>query len=499
MRRSEVRARIVGAAGLELYERLEHLDRTAFEAGTRRPRHAKDENDDGGHRSFGGGPPEYDVVFAGGGLSLLFAPMLAARGFKILVIDRARAGAPHREWNASAPELEALVRAGVVTESELQELVIARYRHGICRWFGGGAYSVSGVLDCAVDASLLSMKSRALAEQRGVEFMDRCEVLGHAESANSVEVTLRPEGGEADTVVARLLIDARGASSPLGQPDLVCPTVGGVISGITQGHGPREIDPGVGEILVTTENVEEGRQHVWEAFPGRPGETTLYLFYYARRRPQGALLDLYARFFDRLGSYKAGAHRLVRPTFGVIPGWSRATPSPQPRGGRVLLVGDAAARHSPLTFCGFGSMLRSLDPVSRAVTQNLTQDSWTSWDAAHPEESIHVGTGALARMMAQCEDGPPGALNQLLDAAFATLAEMGNEQFGALLRDEMSLAPFAHFLRRTAARRPRVYWDVVRRLGLRATTEWALHLAPAFTSAMSAEVERRRGVGRGGR
>ncbi len=241
------------------------------------------------------------------------------------------------------------------------------------------------------------------------------------------------------------------------------------------------MDPSVGEILATTEGIDQGRQHVWEAFPGRRGETTVYLFHYAKTDSiaSGELLSLYARFFERLPSYKAGAARLVRPTFGLIPGWSRLGAPPTPPVGRVVLVGDAAARHSPLTFCGFGATLRSLVPTSRRIARAVETHGPLEGCFVN-DTPLHTGTGALALLLASPpRGGDPGALNALLDTAFASLSALGEPAFAALLRDEMSLLDFLEFLRGTAKLRPRVYADVVRRLGLLSTTRWGLGLARA--------------------
>lgn len=66
-----------------------------------------------------------------------------------------------------------------------------------------------------------------------------------------------------------------GSTSPIacqlncGRPfSLVCPTVGTVARGYKQGNAPGAVDPEVGEVLVTTEDAHNGRQLIWEAFPG---------------------------------------------------------------------------------------------------------------------------------------------------------------------------------------------------------------------------------------
>lgn len=432
-------------AGAEVMERLEHLDAVRARPAPDRVLRAPDRD----------ASVDTDVVFLGGGLSLLVAAEVARLGRRVVVLERARAGAAHREWNASWPELAPLVTAGIVSQPELEELVLARYERGVCRFHGSAPSIVRGVLDHAVDAGALLARVRDVARARGVRFVDRASVEGLGAGTDSVRVAYA--GGE---IVARVAVDARGAASPYAAADLVCPTVGGVMKGL-------DVDPMQGDILVTTEHADRGRQHVWEGFPGRPGEVTVYLFYYARKEAAGSLSGLYARFFETLGQYASGAPELLRPTFGYIPGWSRLTPAPRAPHPRVILVGDAAARHSPLTFCGFGSMLRTFERVAAHVAGL----------AGGPlDEPIHAWTGVLARLMAS-ESLMGSSLNELLGAAFASLAEQGNEAFASLLQDRMTAPDLVRFLRRTAERRPAVYRDVLRALGPRALARWGFSVA----------------------
>jgi lycopene cyclase CruA len=460
-------------AGQELVERIEHLDAVR---GTRQSDRALVPPDASAR-------VDADVVVAGGGLSMLVAAELARLGLRVVVIERARAGVAHREWNASDGELRPLVDAGIVSASALEELVIGRYVDGVCAFHGGTPRRVRGVLDRAVDAGPLLACVRRVAESRGVKFIDGAVVDALGAGESSVRVGYRGRapghGAESGELVARVLVDARGASSPYASADLVCPTVGGVLRGLRHGDAPHEVDPSVGDILVTTEDVDpsSGLQHVWEGFPGRPGEVTVYLFYYARARtaPAGALATLYARFFETLADYKEGDPTLLRPTFGYIPGWSRLSPAPRAPWPRVVLVGDAAARHSPLTFCGFGSMLRSFQPAAREIAMAIDEGRAPTPDVV-PEDAVHMWTGALATVMASGALGGP-KLNGLLDAAFGVLEEMGNDEFAALLQDRMNGQRFTEFLRQTGARHPIVYREVLRALGPMAAARWGVRLA----------------------
>lgn len=465
--------RVRAHAGQELVERIEHLDAVRDV----RPVDRELAPPDAAARV------DADVVMAGGGLSLLVAAELARLGVSVVVIERSRAGAAHREWNASDEELRPLVEAGIVSASELEALVIGRYRDGVCAFHGGTPRRVRGVLDRAVDAGPLLARVRHVAESRGVRFIEGAAVDGVGVGASTVRVgyrglvpALAKEEGE---VVARVMVDARGASSPHASADLVCPTVGGVMRGLRHGDAPHEVDPNVGDILVTTEDVDprSGLQHVWEGFPGRPGEATIYLFYYSRAKtaPQGALATLYARFFETLADYKEGDPVLARPTFGYIPGWSRLSPAPRAPWARVVLVGDAAARHSPLTFCGFGSMLRAFQPAAREIASAIDEGRAPARDVV-PEDAVHMWTGALATVMASGALAGP-KLNGLLDAAFGVLEEMGNDEFAALLQDRMTGPRFTEFLRRTGSRHPIVYREVLRALGPMSAARWGVRLA----------------------
>ena len=442
--------------------RLEYLDRVRSEP---RPTFASPQAPDR-HAVT-----DADVVVAGGGLWSLFAPLLAARGLRVVVVERGRAALAHREWNASDPELRALVSAGLVTDAELEALIIARYRTGTCAFHGGGSYPVHGVLDCAVDAGALLALGRTKAEALGVRFLDGHELLAHASGPTAIALRLK-SGDIETTLVSKVLVDARGASSPYATADLVCPTVGGVLRGLEIGDGPRQIAPDVGEILATVDSIDEGRQHVWEAFPGRKDETTIYLFFYARASERVSLVALFDRFFATLPTYKKGDPTLVRPTFGFIPGWSRLTPAPAPPAGRILLVGDAAARHSPLTYCGFGATIRSLAGASDVVGRAVSTPGHVP-PHAMKDAPVHALTGALAHMLAS-RTFRGNELNELLDASFASLHAMGPRPYAELLRDELPAAELVTFLRRTASRHPAVWGQVMRGLGLGRASRWGI-------------------------
>lgn len=454
---NDVRAAVAAAGGPELLERLEKLEQLRAPR-IRKALTAPDRD----------ATPDTDIVIAGGGLWSLLAPLLASAGLRVIVVERGTAGVAHREWNASRKELSALVDCGLVDDAKLDDLILARYRTGTCRFHGGGTYPVDGVLDCAIDAGRLLAHARRAGEAAGVTYLDRHEIVAESSGPTSIAI----DAGQ--IITAKILVDARGAASPYASADLVCPTVGGVLEGL-------DMDPEVGEILATVDPVDGGRQHVWEGFPGRRGENTVYLFYYARADEPASLLTLYSRFFATLPTYKSGATRLLRPTFGFIPGWSRLTRAPAPPSGRIVLVGDAAARQSPLTYCGFGTTLRSLAPAVALLR------AWVDRPGAVPPHAmkdapVHAMTGALAHMLAS-RRFTGNELNELLDASFHSLHAMGPEAYAELLRDELSPRELVGFLRRTAQRHPAVWGQVRKGLGLGQLGRWSVEALRALTAA----------------
>jgi lycopene cyclase CruA len=230
-------------------------------------------------------------------------------------------------------------------------------------------------------------------------------------------------------------------------------------------------------VLVTVDHRDGGRQHVWEGFPGRPGDFTAYLFHYARTGSLGPtpLLSLYGRFFRTRHRYKRGDAELARLTYGIIPGWTRLTPAPAlPE--RLLLVGDAAARHSPLTFCGFGSMVRSFAVIGDGLIAALADGDLSSrrLSSLAPEPELLRGVGGLALLLAEAHRREPAdATNRLLDAAFRSLFEAGDRAYGRFLRDEARLVDLVSFMWTTSRRRPSVYRDLAAHLSPSELARWA--------------------------
>jgi lycopene cyclase CruA len=430
-----------------------------------------------------GGPDgavDFDVILAGGGLSLVYGAWLAKQGLKVAIFDRRKIGCGHREWNISRRELAPLEESGLFAKPD--ELILQEYRGGFVRWHGGGTHSVSGVLDCVVQAETLLAALRAQASACGATLLDHHELAGYSIGSGGILVHLHNKMMQSHQITGRVLLDGTGAASPHAQFDLCCPTVGGVLTDLAEGNAPDEVDPTLGEILVTTEDVEDARQHIWEGFPAPGGRFTTYLFYYVEpaNLPEHPLLALYERFFATRPRYKRGDAKIERATYGFIPAYTRLRPMPASPRDRVLLVGDAAGRHSPLTFCGFGSMIRSFLPVARALVERLETNRLDrrSLESCWREPPGLQVMGGLTLMMVPGRGAArdPADINRLLDAAFASLSEMGNDVYASFVRDQIGFKDFIAFMNRTAKKRPTIYDEVFSVMSKGEIAKWSWRL-----------------------
>jgi lycopene cyclase CruA len=287
---------------------------------------------------------------------------------------------------------------------------------------------------------------------------------------------------------ARLLINGMGATSPLSLALLatpfsgVCPTVGTVARGYAR-TGPRAVDLDMGEILITTGPADgHRRQLMWEGFPGRDNELTVYLFYYDTvdpRHPQ-SLLDLFEVYFARLAEYKAPGPDFehLRPVYGFIPSRQGACPRITARG--VLAIGDASAQQSPLTFCGFGSHVRNLSRVADQADYALRHDLLEADDLAHvtPRQTNVALMWVFARFMQPWST--PTDVNDIMNRFMAVLDQRGPAAVRRFFQDRTGWRDYTLVLLRFALVCPQVFAWAWRVLGWRGLAGWLRDYA-AFT------------------
>lgn len=453
----------------------------------------------------------FDVIIAGGCFGLIVGATLAARyGWRVLVFDRHQVGKTHRDWNISRGEIRRLTEAGLLTDAEVESCVAAEYDRGFVKFHAEGCWIdadrlwFDDVLTLAVSSDrLLALCRRKLLHDGRSQCRDRTTLRGVQVEENgvTVEVVCRDEGRL--RFQARLFIDTMGTLSPIARQlnpretvTYLCPTVGSVAVGFAKGTAADEVDARVGEILVTTEHAKDGRQLLWEGFAGRGDEFTTYLFHYA---PVGAidrlsLLALFETYFETLPSYKRpGADfAFQRPVFGYIPGLHHVGLGPQKRTAthRVLLLGDAASLNSPLTFCGFGSLVRNLRRITHLIDlalkgNHLDEASLRLINAYEPGVAIMA---AFTRYMVADEGEDPKAVNELLNIVMEALHRLPPSVGTGLFQDCMAWGDFVKLMLEMQKLHPNIWEAVPRKLGTVYASAWLLNFIEFSSFALQKQL-----------
>jgi lycopene cyclase CruA len=444
----------------------------------------------------------FDIIYAGGGLNLLNAAVMTSRyGLRVLVFDRFTVGAVHREWNISRDELQELLEIGLLSPQELEEVTQREYSTGLVRFHASNIkvpaseLHLKGVLDVAIDADRLTAlcirKIQTSQPASGPNVIlsntsfERCAV--QPQQGATVDVS-GPEGPH--SYAARLLIDGMGSTSPIacqlncGRPySLVCPTVGTVARGYKEGSDPDAIDPAIGEVLVTTEDAHEGRQLIWEAFPGRDDQVAIYLFHYAESGDKVDLLDLFENFFKMLPAYKDTTNvEIIKPVYGFIPAgynislpWQNA-PKKVLAYDYVLSLGDSAAFQSPLTFCGFGSYVRNLRRITTLLKQALDHNCLRAedLDQIRASEAVPAVARAFSKFMIARPEGQerPEQVNETLNIFCRVLNDLGAPITNAFFKDRIGWWDYTRLVVSTPAYYPGIYRLAFKTLSLAEGIGW---------------------------
>ncbi|MCS7080269.1 MAG: hypothetical protein NZ585_09495 [Chloracidobacterium sp.] len=453
----------------------------------------------------------FDVIIAGGCFGLIVGATLAARyGWRVLVFDRHQVGKTHRDWNISRGELQRLTEAGLFTDAEMETFIVAEYDRGFVKFHAEGCFLdadrlwFDDVLTLAVSSDrLLAQCRRKLLQDGRSQCLDRTTLqrVQVEEGGVTVDVVSQEDGRK--RFRGRLFIDTMGTLSPIARQlnpretvTYLCPTVGTIATGFAKGTAADEVDARVGEILVTTEHAQHGRQLLWEGFAGRDDEFTTYLFHYApvEAIDRLSLLALFETYFETLPRYKRPGADFAfrRPVFGYIPGLHHVGLGPQKRTAthRVLLLGDAASLNSPLTFCGFGSLVRNLRRITHLIDlalkgNHLDERSLRLINAYEPGVAIMA---AFTRYMVADEGEDPKAVNELLNIVMEALHRLPPSVRTGLFQDCMGWGDFVQLMLQMQKLHPNIWEAVPRKLGTVYTSAWVLNFIEFSSFALQKQL-----------
>ncbi len=447
---------------------------------------------------------EFEIIYAGGTLGLLHAAVMASRyNRKVLVFDLHFVGKTHRDWNISDEELSEFVRAELFTKEEIETAVANRYKTGFVKFYDANSklktppLFMNNVLDVAIEADKLLALAKEKIHRENSQTIDNLRfVRAHVGREKVVIECENSADGKKRFFSAKLFVDATGTNSKVSRQinggrsiTHICPTVGTVAAGFVRGKGEKEVDFSVGEILVSTQDISENRQLMWEGFAGNPekDEYTTYLFFYdsVESESNKSLFDLFENYFEKLPEYKTKSKnwKIVKPVYGYIPsvhhqGWNSVKKT---AADRILLVGDAAGLSSPLTFCGFGSHVRNLKKLTDAVENALCENAFDEKTLVNINayEPNVAQMSSLAEFMRPMPNSKPFVVNETMNAVMKALSELDSEISREMFQDRIPFASFKKILAKTAKIHPKVFKLMFDHLGTKGAFWWIANIAEA--------------------
>ncbi|MEM9448345.1 MAG: flavin-dependent dehydrogenase [Cyanobacteria bacterium P01_E01_bin.6] len=438
---------------------------------------------------------EFDLVYVGGALGVIHAAVMAQRGYRVLLIERLRFGRMNREWNISRGEFQSLINLGLFTEEEFESLIACEYVDGFNKFFDANnppqakapILKTPTVLNIAIDAEKLLQMCGDRLKAAGGEIWDETEFEKAYIHSTHVEVcTKHLPSDEIKIAKGRLLIDAMGTASPIAWQinqgrafDSVCPTVGAVVSG---GFAPGVWDDRYGDVLNSHGDISRGRQLIWELFPGRDGELTIYLFHYHQIHPDnpGSLLEMYEDFFNILPEYRrCDMDKLTwrKPTFGYIPGYFSTSEGERAIAfDRLVTIGDAASLQSPLVFTGFGSLVRNLGRLTHlldtALKHDLLQAQYLNQIRAYQSNIAVTWLFSKGMMVPTGTNQPPARVNSMLNTFFGILEAESPEVADRFIKDSAGWVTFNRMALQAAFKNPALLLWIWQLAGARDLLRW---------------------------
>ena len=416
----------------------------------------------------------FDVAVAGGTLGIFLGAALAQRGWRVAVLERGMLRGRDQEWNTSRAELSIFETLDLLSAEQVEQAIATEYNPARVAFHEGVELWVKDVLNVGVDPVYLlaALKERFLAA--GGQLLEETALQS---------VTIHPNGARirtaAQSVTARLLVDAMGHFSPLARqargpqpPDAVCLVVGTCATGYP--------DNDTGDLLASFTPIRRQCQYFWEAFPARDGRTT-YLFTYLDAHPQRPdLEELFDDYFALLPEYQnvsLDQLDVKRALFGLFPCY-RDSPLQFPVG-RLLAIGDSSGNQSPLSFGGFGAMLRHLKRLTNGISEALEinaldQDSLALLQPYQPSLSV---TWLFQQTMSVGVDeaASPNQINELLSDVFTEMHRLGDPVLKPFLQDVVQFPALTRTLAQTSLRHPSMPLRVLPQVGLPSLLRWLGH------------------------
>ncbi|MEG4008165.1 FAD-dependent oxidoreductase [Microcoleus sp. Pol11C1] len=424
---------------------------------------------------------DFDIVIGGGTLGILIGTALAVRGWRVALLERGILRGREQEWNISRKELDVFLELNLLSVEEIEKAIATEYNPARISFANTPDIWVRDVLNIGIDPVYLleTLKQRFL--QAGGKLF---------ENTPFKTATIHPDGvllesANTDTQPAtnlfktRLLLDAMGHFSPIvrqarqgKKPDAVCLVVGSCAQGYPKND--------TGDIFASFTPMQNQCQYFWEAFPARDGRTT-YLFTYidadTERFSLETLFEEYLRLLPQYQNVELEQLKFQRALYGFFPCY-RQSPLKMPWN-RILPVGDSSGSQSPLSFGGFGAMVRHLKRLTLGIDEALTSDSFDKNSLAllQPYQPNLSVTWLFQRSMsaAMNQKIDPHQINQLLAAVFQVMEELGEPVLKPFLQDIVLFPALSQTLFKTAVSHPGLVMKIIPQVGIANLLDWMVH------------------------
>ncbi|MBH8562135.1 FAD-binding oxidoreductase [Nostoc sp. CENA67] len=416
------------------------------------------------------GAVDWDVIICGGTLGILIGCALAVKGLRVALLERGILRGREQEWNISRQELEVFVELNLLSEEELETAIATQYNPARVGFQGGVEVWVENVLNIGVDPVYLlaTLKSKFLAA--GGKLL---------ENTPFTEAVVHPDGVMVNQFTAKLLLDAMGHFSPITRqarqgkkPDALCLVVGSCAQGFPENNS--------GDLLLSFTSLQNQCQYFWEAFPARDGRTT-YLFTYMDAHPQRlsleALFEEYLRLLPEYQGVALNQLQFQRALFGFFPTY-RQSPLKTPWN-RILPVGDSSGNQSPLSFGGFGAMVRHLKRLTFGIDEALQTNQLSAKALAllQPYQPSLTVTWLFQKAMSVGvnQQISPDQINQLLSAVFQEMQQLGTPVLKPFLQDIVQFSALTQTLLKTGLSHPALVAKIIPQVGLANLLDWLVH------------------------
>ncbi|WP_309736635.1 FAD-binding oxidoreductase [Chamaesiphon sp. OTE_75_metabat_556] len=417
---------------------------------------------------------DFEIAIAGGTLGIILAAALQRRGLKVVVIERGELKGRVQEWNISRSELAVLVELELLSEQELAIAIVTEYNPARISFPNTPDIWVRDVLNIGVDPVYLlaTLKAKFLADGGKVLEFTTCD-----------RVTVHPNGisisAGAVALTSKLFIDAMGHFSPLAaqaragvQPEGICLVVGSCATGFAHNE--------TGDIFASITPSQHQCQYFWEAFPAHDGRTT-YLFTYMDAHPDrfslAFLFDEYLRLLPTYQQVELARLNFQRCLFGCFPSY-RDSPLQTPWD-RVLLIGDSSGSQSPVSFGGFGAMMRHLTRLTDGIEMAIAADAFGAKDLQllQPYQPNIAVTWMFQRAMSVGikQQVNPDLINNLLAAVFQSMQSLGDDVLRPFLQDVVQFPALSRTLFQTSITSPQATIPIVPHVGIVTLIDWLIN------------------------